>query len=531
MWFEYGSESSEIPSKGSRLSPSSTQSRSVKGLNFQVDSQDSKAAKVFDKKTANKPSSWLERRSGKGSEMPPQMYQLQEELRKAREERTRALEDLEELRSNKRMSALSNKEELDALEKKVEKAKESERKMLEAMISQTKQLEQTKILLEEAKLEIRSLHDNIKSLEENSSCNIRENIEKQQRPSDVIPAREEIISLKNELKLATRAEEKSKKAMDDLAVALKEVTTEVSQMKAELSTTQSELEKAKLESERSKSLVKITDDKLRAALEDAERLRLDSEDYVAGWKEKEHGIMSCIKMSEEENAKLKLENKKLLESLRGSREETSKLRDIVKQALNEATVVKEALEIVRNENSHLKDLLSVKESSLQCIKQEFECLKVSEAAAVDSVKELKGFLDVASSMVSKTPTGEVSESKKVLRIPSIRSCTNDAKKTHRRRHSVGDFGKLKSTLSENGSSMEQRNPLFSSFSNVSECRIPSSIYAEDGETLTTFDFDHVVGDQSNGVDYGNGSPLIQKKRKPMLKKFGGMLNWRSFHRY
>lgn len=525
------SGSSELLPKGTLSSPKSMQaSKFIRGLNSPTESlSDSKAAMVFDKKPITKSSSLTEmqRRIGRGSEIQPQLYQLQEELRKTRDERTRALEDLEELRSNKRMSMLSNKEEVDVLEKKVEKAKESERKMLESLISQTKQLEQSKMLLEEARLEIRSLQENIKSLEENSSCNGRENGE---RSFELVRAHEEIVGLRNELKLATQAEEKSKEAMDELAIALKEVSTEANQMKTRLSMMQSELHKAKLEAEQSKSLLMMTDDKLRAAVEESERLKMESEDLVAICKEKEDGFMRYTKVSEEENSKLKLENNKLIESLRGSREETSKLRDILKQAVNEATVVKEALEIARNENSQLKDSLSEKVSSLQSIKQEYECLKVSEAAATDSVKELKGFLAATSSMdsTSKTSIGEVSESKKITKIESDRFLRGDARipqAPHARRHSVGEFGKYKgSTLAVDGQSMDRENLLFPSLSNVSDSRVPSSIFSEDRETFNAIDFVQIGGSQSNG------SPMRQKKKKPMLKRFGEMLRKKSFHK-
>ncbi|EEC77373.1 hypothetical protein OsI_16103 [Oryza sativa Indica Group] len=55
----------------------------------------------------------------------------------------------EELRKEKDAA-----EKVQLLQREVEKAKESERKMLESLIYQTKQLEQTKISLEEAKLEM-----------------------------------------------------------------------------------------------------------------------------------------------------------------------------------------------------------------------------------------------------------------------------------------------------------------------------------------------------------------------------------------
>lgn len=521
------SGSSENSPKGSVSSPRSLQSqKSSEALNY---SPASNAGKMFDRKPQSKLSNLSEKRNGRTLDVSQHVHQLQEELRRARDERTRALEDLEELRSNKKLLAHSNKEEMEVLEKKMEKTKESERKMLESLIYQTKQLEQTKILLEEAKLEAQALKDSIKTLDEDSSRNNRENVEMRQNSSrDLIRAQEEIAKLRNELKLAIEAEEKSKKAMDDLAMALKEVTTEANQTKARLTTIQSEFDKLKLEVEKPKPLGKITDDKLRAMVEESEKMKQEAEDLISVWQEKENGLLSCMKVSEDELAELKLENSKLRESLKGAREETSKLRDIVKHAVNESTVVKDALEIVRTENSQLQDLLAEKETSLQNIKQEYECLKVSEAAATDSVKELKELI-VASSTVVDSTVDEVTESKKVMKSPSLSSLGGDTKiPGHSRRHSVAvGLGMFKSsTLRVDTHPMEHEERLFSSYSNVSQSRVPSSIYDEDSETPRSVDFDHIAGNQLNGTNREKG----QKKKKHMLKRFGEMLRRRSFHR-
>jgi len=51
------------------------------------------------------------------------------------------------------------------LEEEIKKGEELNSKMFDSLVVQTKQLEQTKILLEEAKLEIASLHERMKKLE------------------------------------------------------------------------------------------------------------------------------------------------------------------------------------------------------------------------------------------------------------------------------------------------------------------------------------------------------------------------------
>ncbi|KAK9949485.1 hypothetical protein M0R45_005003 [Rubus argutus] len=75
-----------------------------------------------------------------------------------------------------------------------------------------------------------------------------------------------------------------------------------------------------------------------------------------------------------------------------SKEENSKLRDILKQALNEANVAKEAAAIARAENSQLKDSLEEREAALNFLTRENENYRVNEIAANENIKELKRLL-------------------------------------------------------------------------------------------------------------------------------------------
>ncbi|KAJ6413641.1 hypothetical protein OIU84_006444 [Salix udensis] len=79
-----------------------------------------------------------------------------------------------------------------------------------------------------------------------------------------------------------------------------------------------------------------------------------------------------------------------------AKQENQKVRDILKQALNEANVAKEAAGIARDENSQLKDVLAEKDNALVFITQENENLRINEAANLEEIKELKKFLSEAS---------------------------------------------------------------------------------------------------------------------------------------
>jgi chromosome segregation ATPase len=335
------------------------------------------------------------------SDVQEQLSRLHEELRKERQEKARALDEIQELRMtnknrSKKLKSNGGEEHLDLadmlqhLEGELEAARDSEKKMLLSLEAQTKQLEQTKVSLEEAKIEIASLRD--------SSNPGRQPVKNFRRRgmmsfSFADPGEVETWSLQRELKLAVESEEKCKKAMDDLAIALNEQTTEARETKAKLSLVQAELNNARTEVNNLKASLESTEGKLQLALEDAERLKVESDELAAASKEKERGLVDCIKLFEEDLSKGKEENDKLIESQRVVRDENSRLREMLKHAVGEANVARESLEIARVENSRLNEQIFEKESTLQSIKQEYESLKISEAAAQSSIKELKDMID------------------------------------------------------------------------------------------------------------------------------------------
>lgn len=353
--------------------------------------------------------------------MQEQLNRLREELRKEKEEKARALDEIEELRKtntnrNKKLKSNGAEGQLDLtdrlqqLEGELEAAKDSEKKMLLSLEVQTKQLEQTKVSLEEAKLEIASLRDSSKSLEAfNTGRQPVKNLRRRGVMSSFAdPGEVETWSLQRELKLAVESEEKCKKAMDDLAIALKEQTTEAREAKGKLLLAQAELNNARTEVENLKASLENAEDKLQLALEEAGRLKVESDELAAASKEKERGLVDCIKMFEGELSNGKEENEKLIESQRVVRDENSRLREMLKHAVGEANVARESLEIARVENSRLNEKIFEKESALQSIKQEYESLKISEAAAQSSIKELKDMVDAMFSSESTKTSAEAS---------------------------------------------------------------------------------------------------------------------------
>ncbi|KAL4386349.1 hypothetical protein GQ457_09G011510 [Hibiscus cannabinus] len=321
-----------------------------------------------------------------------------------------------------------DKERIKELHEGIKEIEESEQTIYDAFMAQSKEFEEAKIQLEESKNQIKSLlgilqnwdspsskvslqtfmaDDRLKRLE----SEVRITKEKLSRSegdeqASSLKAKslaEQVRHLKDELKSITDAEENNKKAMDDLALALKEVITEANEAKNKISSTQIELDKTKGYVENLKAKMRILEGKYNEARKEAdlhkntsERLRIEAEESLMAWNTREIGFVDCIRKAEDERNAAQEECQSLLESLqeaenrnKKAKEENQKLRDIMKQAINEANVAKEAANIARAENSQLKDAIAEKDEALDFLSQENETLKINEAAACEIIKELK----------------------------------------------------------------------------------------------------------------------------------------------
>ncbi|KAI7732464.1 hypothetical protein M8C21_012520, partial [Ambrosia artemisiifolia] len=223
------------------------------------------------------------------------------------------------------------KKQVRDLEDEVERTKQSESHMLESLMLQTRQFEQTKMDLEESKLDVMTLQEKVNSLQ-NSGRNGFDRMGNLDSSSNAMES--------------NNANEKLRLSEEQVANLKKEIERLHKELELQTQT--------------------------------SERLRVESEEHKA----------------DEDNASLKHENHQLNEALvaaenatRIAREEGFKLRDILKQALNESSVAKEAANIARAENSELKDLLAEKEESIHFLTKENERLRINEVAARENVKE------------------------------------------------------------------------------------------------------------------------------------------------
>ncbi|KAH6821969.1 hypothetical protein C2S53_002297 [Perilla frutescens var. hirtella] len=453
---------------------------------------------------------------------------LEVELGKARKDEAdkdtslgRLMKELRDVRERESESSGRIQE----LEGEVERKRKSESRMADSFMAQNRQLDSAMFELEESKIEIASLHEKIDGLED--LCNQIEGEETRSLKSELLKAQEgekrallkaeslaeEMELLKKEWKFAVEGEDKSSQAMEDLAMALKEVATEANQAKEKLSLKE---EQAKQETELQRNT--------------ADRLRAETEETLFAWNAKEIGFMSCIKRAEEERALAQIENHKLSESLkaaenmtRASREETYKLRDILKQAINESNAAKAAAGIARDENSLLKDCLAEKEEALHFITRENERLRISEAAAQEHVKQLKRMLTMASAEIKL-------DDKDQIGIVMFTDSIDDEERLHKKvtREFSFDLEDLKAEA--------LKGSIFDTNAETpkSEARTPKATFFRLKAHSPDQDDAHKGGEDSGDHGHEDGESDKQhghRRSKTMFQRVGGLLTIRkSFHR-
>jgi hypothetical protein len=520
-----------------------------------------------------------------------QLIEAKEQMRKVEEEKSRAFNELKEMKkvaektnamvdevmatkirnneiSLKHEQQLSEKDDLlsefkrklQESEVELEKRKESEANLFDTLVMQTKQLEHNTILLEESRLEIANLEEKLKALQlsaiksnglegmkvnekELPKIKVRETQERVEDGQLYLKAEnlvEELNLLKSELQSATQAEENSKKAMDDLAFALKEVATEANQVKAKLTLSQVELEHTKTDAERWRMMLETTEEKYKELLDTtrkeadrykntAERLRLEAEESLLAWNGKETEFVTCIKRAEEERLLAQEETTRLLDLLNEaesktkiSKEENQKLRDILKQALNESNVAKEAAEIAKAENSRLQD-------SLNLLVHENEMLKIHEAASFENIKELK-------KMLSETSTKEF-RNEDLEKFLTAKEGTKEKPhhKEHRETKSLSkNFSlNLKDMITTHKQQPKNEDVNNKDIITEDDDTLKGSIFDEvdDSSDESRHDVDMGIPDEFDNIDESHFDDYEgdrnNRKRRALLRRFGDLIRRKS----
>ncbi|XP_017621459.2 putative WEB family protein At1g65010, chloroplastic [Gossypium arboreum] len=505
---------------------------------------------------------------GKAKELEVKLAEKEASFRKLKQELVKS-----RLFESEAMNLLSQgKKRIQELEEEIERRKESEKKMHDSFVAQSKEHKQTQISLERSKQEIKLLLENLDKSEGSSEVASQSSVGddhldrhefelqltkansaralEDERASSLKAKKlaEEVKSLKSQLRSTIEAEENNQKAMDDLALALKEVKSEANETKEKHCLTIQELEKSKEEVKNLKLQLKKVEEQYMEAKEAAdrfnntsERLRLEAEETLLGWNGKEKGFVECIRKAEDERNAAHEENKALLEALEESKnmykiakEENQKLRDIMKQAINEASVAKEAANIAREENSQLKDTIAKKEEALNILSQENESLKINEAAAVENIRDLK-LLFCEANWETEDHHEQATKQKPVNTSSAEKDHSKKVKRYHER-----SSGPLSLTFpvrasDEDSSSDYSDDPLKGSIFDVAET--PKSAPAagstpsvgthqrkKSSSVLT--DDEGMNGEEFEGIDtshFDEEGDRSTRKKKALLRRFGDLI--------
>ena len=179
------------------------------------------------------------------------------------------------------------------LEREAASAKQREMmKMLESLVQQTKELEQAKIALEEARLEVAALRHQQQQGEAAATgpaAQAQTQTQQQWSVKDLMfgGVDEEINGLRARLRASAQAEERSRKAADELTAALSAVSMEAKQVKAWLCDVRDELVAAHAERDQLRGLLQGAEAELWSTTERVGALTSDWKDAVAGWRASE----------------------------------------------------------------------------------------------------------------------------------------------------------------------------------------------------------------------------------------------------
>lgn len=412
-----------------------------------------------------------------------------------KEETTQAPQELVEPRREDDALASTR---VQLLHRQVAAAKQTETRMLESLTHQTKQLEQAKIALEEAKLEVATLRQGAATAG---------HAQAQWSVMDLMfgGVDEEINGLRGRLRAAVLAEERSRKAADDLAAALSAVTMEAKQVKAWLSDAQAELERANAEVGRLEGLLRTTEAELWSATEQLDGVTSEWKEAADAWRAREKALLARARAAEGDADGARQENAELAQLHRAFNDENGGLRRALERAVEEANAANESLEFATGENSKLRDAIAEKENAVESLRQENEALKASEAAAQARAKDLDDQLAAAT---KKAGGGE-----KAADLP-LEKWRSEAQ------------GKLSAAFLDSGRviATSRKDRMFASISNIAELRSAAAAAAMDDYD---YEFDHFDGGRQYG---GLEHAMKHKKRRSVLRKFGDFFRRRSFHK-
>lgn len=338
------------------------------------------------------------------------------------------------------------KKKAELLESQLEEAVLSEKEVKSSLDSVLKQLEESKIMYNNAKSEITSLESKIESLELNLARH-EENLTKSEERLDL--SRQEMLEMAKNAELLkleiqkmeeekveamnneknavlnvetltqennklsieleiTRTElEKAEKAMQGLSSSLLEVSADARESHERIFIKQSQLDKAAADVEELRSVLKNTQEKNELVLDEAkyeiiclkksiEKSETEVQDLRDEWDLKECNLISAIKKLEEEAISIKLEKEEAAETFEKHKDEAGegarKILEKMRRAETELVTAKKSLEEEKAKSLNLKERLLDRENELQNITQENDELRISGTSSLKKISELSELL-------------------------------------------------------------------------------------------------------------------------------------------
>lgn len=346
------------------------------------------------------------------------------------------------------------KRHAEELENRVEELDECNKMRERSIVSMTKELEENSSILNVKESEICSLKEKVQLLEP-ELAKYREDAEKSgfrvdvaQKEVDHLRAKVEGLELKIQdleeakreainkermasLKIESLLEERnkmlkeqeimkdeldnSKKAMGDLASALREVSSEAREAKERVLVKQAEIESFNSQISEISTFSTNAQQKYESQIDEAnneiahlrktvEKLEMEAKSSQEEWHSKEIGFTNSIKKSEEQINSIRSEMNKVMQSvkvteheLQVSREDKGLLHNKLRQVEAMLKESNSTAEVAMAEGLQLKEVLSDKEVKLNCAIQEINELRVRETFTLAKIEELTALLAQANS--------------------------------------------------------------------------------------------------------------------------------------
>ncbi|CAN6283785.1 unnamed protein product [Urochloa humidicola] len=216
--------------------------------------------------------------------------------------------------------------------------------------------------------------------------------------------------LLKELEGTREERDKVKKAVEDLAAALREVSLEAREAKERVLIKQAELDSAQVQVSELKAAMKDAEERYQLMLDESnyeaaclrkavEKIGSEAKSSKDEWISKEAGFVDMLKRSGDGMSSIQTEMDRLGESLRVAEKEVQELKTDKAQLLNKLQEFEsQAMDTSSNaeqamaESSHLKDLLSFKDKELLSLNHEVTELRLREQTASAKITELSKLL-------------------------------------------------------------------------------------------------------------------------------------------